>query len=307
MNIAIIDIGTNTAILLIAHINPDKSYQILHDECRIVRLGEGIHHNNAFLDKAMERTFAALKDYKAIMDKYDCQERVLIGTASFRNAKNSDEFMEKVSAQLGLKIEIISGKDEAHLIHQATIKDFEHLQKPLLTLDIGGGSTEFIFDDDTNTTTTSLSFGSVKLTEQFLHTEPPTKKEITELTQFIQKNLTSFNNSKFKTQNSKLNLVATAGTPTTLYALNIGLNKYDPEKVHGHQMSKEDLQQIMQKLEELPLKERCKIPCLPTGRADVIIAGSYILKTVLDYFELDHFWISDRGLRYGILYDTFLI
>lgn len=153
----------------------------------------------------------------------------------------------------------------------------------------------------------SSAFGSVTLTDQFIHTDPPSQSDLAALREHILEQLNQIEDQRRKTKDERrLNLIATAGTPTTLYALNKGLKEYVSKLVHGNQMTKQELTQVMNKLESLSFKERSQLPCLPPKRADVIIAGSNILKTVMDYFNLEDFWVSDRGLRFGILYDRFL-
>lgn len=306
MKTAIVDIGTNTVLLLIAEIHPDKTFKILCDKARIARLGEGRNHSGRLLPRAIKRTLAVLGDYKIKMDEFGCEKRILVGTAALRNAKNAHKFTEVVKTECDLEVEIIQGREEARLIHKACTRDFSHLEKPLLVLDIGGGSTELIWDDNRKPHFTSLPFGTVNLTEKFIHSDPPKISEIENLTRFIKSRLKNLPDAGQGTRGSGRSFIATAGTPTTLLAVQLGLKIYEAEKVHGQKMTRDALLKLRHRLEKLPLKERCQIPCLPAGRADVIIAGSVILDTILDFFGLDAFWVSDRGLRYGLLYERFL-
>lgn len=300
MKLAVIDIGTNTIILLIAEGHPDKTFSILHDECQIARLGEGIHYHKHFLPEAMDRAFQVLKNYKTTIDYHVCDDVIVVGTAAFRNALNSADFIKRVSDELQLHIKMITGEEEAKLIHACCLKDFPDLPRPTLVLDIGGGSTEIIYHNQDSIQAISFPFGAVKLTEQFFHSDPPEKKEINELIQFIKKEI--FGRDPAFTQIYRPTLIATAGTPTTLKAISLGLSEYDPAKVHATKMTRNELIKLMARLQALPLKERMKINCLPEKRADVILAGSYILKEILEHLNLEDFWISDRGLRFGVLY-----
>ncbi len=310
MTTAIIDLGTNTVILLVAKIRPDKSFEVLHDESRIVRLGEGLIETENFCIGAMERALAAITDYKKIIADLVCEQVILVGTAGFRAAKNAAVLTEEIQNKFNWRVQIISGEEEARLIHLACATDFKHVKPPTLTLDIGGGSTEFIFDDGKEVAATSLAFGVVKLTERFLKSDPPKKSECAALTKFVLTELTTNfpgHEQASKTQRAgakrRPNLIATAGTPTTLSAIKQKLIQYDAEKVHGSIVTKSELAHIMKELVPLKLTERAKFPCLPEKRADVIVAGMLILKAVMDYFDLDRFYVSDRGLRYGVLYD----
>lgn len=300
MKTAIIDIGTNTTMLLIVETNSDSPHKTLHDECRITRLGEGLSQNPVFLPAAMQRCLEALKDYKKILHEYLCDSCHVVGTAAFRQAKNAKEFIRQVDDELHFKIKILSGEEEARLIHLACAKDFSHLKKPILVVDIGGGSTEFIFDDGKKIQALSLPFGVVKLTEQFLHSDPPTDSEMAQLESFLKKQITE--NFKSFTNRKKISIIATAGTPTTLKALELGLHEYNASLVHGQPLMRNDVDKIFLELKNLPQSERAKLPCLPEKRADVILAGTVILLTVLDELQLKKFWVSDRGLRFGVLY-----
>lgn len=297
--IAAIDLGTNTIILLIGERSSKTDFQILHDEARVVRLGEGIHQNSFFLDEAMNRAYQTLNEFKKIIDDKACDEVRAVGTAGFRNAKNAQIFIDRVKEGLGISIDVISGDKEAELIYRSVKHDFSFLEQPFLVLDIGGGSTEFIFEQkksETKLFAKSLPFGSVKLTERFLPSDPPTKQELLHLDTFLQQELNQFE----KIQSQKI--VATAGTATTLAALSFQLEHYDSNCVHGCEISLQDLQSLLQKLETMTCLQRSVLPCLEPKRADVIVAGGHILIQVCQYFQISQVLVSDRGLRYGLLY-----
>lgn len=297
MRTAFLDLGTNTLILLIAEIRPDKTYDVLHDEARVVRLGEGIHKNKFFLPDAMDRAYAALADFKAKIAELGCEDTVAVGTAGFRNAANAADFMSRVWAGLGLEIQIISGEKEAELIHTAALADFRDLPLPRVVLDIGGGSTEFIIEEHGKPVhAVSLPFGSVKLTENFLATDPPTSQELGALAAFLEKNLAGL-----PRLNGATTLIATAGTATTLAALAQNLKKYDAHKVHASILELDRLRKLAAQLALEPLALRQKRPCLELKRADVIVAGAEILKAVAACFGATRITVSDRGLRYGLL------
>lgn len=295
--IAVLDLGTNTVLLLIAEVLADGSYQVIHDEGEVVRLGEGIHHKPCFLPQAMHRTEVLLSRYRNIIDQHHCDEIMGVGTAGFRRAQNASEFCQHIQNKIGITIDIISGEEEARLIHLAARSDFPELPNPLLVLDIGGGSTEFIFENhEAEIKAVSLAFGVVRLTERFLHSDPPTTNEIQQLEKYV--------NGELKRLSPDIHpgyLVATAGTPTTLCALALGLLQYDASRVHGQKLSRLKIEELSKRLLALPLVQRSKLPCLPEKRADVIVAGVQILLCVMRYFGLDDVKVSDHGLRYGVL------
>jgi exopolyphosphatase/guanosine-5'-triphosphate,3'-diphosphate pyrophosphatase len=294
--VAVVDIGTNTIILLVAEVREGGLFRVLHDEARVVRLGEGIHQTPLFLPEAMARAFAALSDFKTTADGLGCKRVIAVGTAGFRNARNADEFIARVARELGIEIDVIDGEHEADLVFKAAKADFADLSQPFLVLDIGGGSTEFIIEAaDHPRFATSLPFGSVKLTENFLHGDPPTRSELVALDAYLTGELAVLPNI------APPSLVATAGTATTVAALVQELISYDPEKVHGSVVTVPQLANLMGKLESVPFSDRKKWPCLEPKRADVIVAGARILNAVCARFGVNEFRVSDRGLRYGVL------
>lgn len=296
--LAVIDIGTNTVILLVAEVRDDHSYRVMHDEARVVRLGEGIHQNPFFLPEAMERAFAALSDFKKKADSFGCGRVIAVGTAGCRNARNAEEWIARVNNELGFQIEVIDGEREAELVFRAAKADFADLPLPLLILDIGGGSTEFIIEETGKPRfSVSLPFGSVKLTENFLKGDPPAPEELAALEAYVDERLVTL------PRILPPSLVATAGTATTIAALVQELISYDPEKVHGSVVTRAQLGRLSADLEGMPFSDRKKLPCLEPKRADVIVAGARILNAVCGRFGVTEFRVSDRGLRYGILLD----
>lgn len=294
--IAIIDIGTNTLILLIARVRADGKFDVVLDDARLTRLGDGIHHSQAFGDAAMKRTFAILHDFKTRIASHDCRKIHAIGTAACRNARNAPEFLERVSRELGIEVKIISGEEEARLIALAGRTDFVDLPGTKVIMDIGGGSTEFIVDGGA---AISLPIGSVQLTEQFLKSDPPAEDEIAALKNFL-KNAYGKN---LAVPAGPVRLIACAGTATTLAAVHLGLAKYHPDQVHKSLLSLASLRKIIARLAALPLTQRQNLPCLEPLRADVIVAGGQILLTAMEHYGVQETRISDRGLRYGVLYE----
>lgn len=295
-----IDIGTNTALLLVARVHEDGGFDVLSEKSKIVRLGEGIDQTSEFSEAAMARTLEALREFQQELQSLGSESLRVVGTAGFRRASNAEAFVQKVQDELGFTIQIISGEREADLIALATQKDFEHVPQPYLVLDIGGGSTEFILQQDgKDRELVSLNFGVVRLTERFLKSDPLDGDEAHVLRQWTRKQLASL---KFSAKPQAL--VATAGTPTTTSALIQKLETYDSQKVHGSQFTRDQLKELIARLATLTLEERAQIPCLPAKRADVILAGLLILDEVMAHFNFSSSWVSDRGLRYGLLHSS---
>lgn len=308
---AIIDIGTNTLILLVAK-PVRKSIEVLHDEAVITRLGQGLSDNHFFLPEAMKRTLDVLKKFRAKCTEMKVGKIVAVGTASFRTAANADVFINRVKKECGFKITVLSGEAEAKNIFTAAHKDFGDNHDKLIVVDIGGGSTEIITGPvpkkKAAETVISLPFGSVRLTELYVHSDPISDEDFLRLSNAIQNglkdNLNDFYPPTFLPQ--KAALVATAGTATTLLALDKKMKIYKPKAIHGARLKKEKLADLIELLKSKSVAERQKLPGLEPLRADVILAGAILLNEILAYFKQTEAIISDRGLRYGVFFDKFL-
>ncbi|MBU0504782.1 hypothetical protein KJ708_02220 [bacterium] len=181
MPLASIDIGTNTIILLIAE-KENNTLRTIHHECQMPRLGEDINKTRSLKPEAINRSLDVLKNYKKTIERYQCEQIILIATAACRKAQNILDFTTRVQEKLGLNIMIIPGEEEARLIHKTCAIEFKELGPPFIVLDIGGGSTEIITDSGDNVTYNSLDFGVVTLTQKFLHTKP---QQLTKLNHYV--------------------------------------------------------------------------------------------------------------------------
>lgn len=295
---AVIDIGTNTTLLLIAEPLGNGEVNVLHDEARVVRLGEGIHKHSSFLEEAMERTLKAIEEFKSKVDYFKCEDVFVMGTAACRHADNVDVFAKRLKDRTGFELNVISGDEEALYIYHASKKDFPFVTSPTLVLDIGGGSTEFIIEnEDKGVLEKSLSFGTVKLTEQFIESDPPLDTELIAMQEYLQKELKQIGFSK-----KISHFIATAGTPTALSAIQQGMISYHSERVHGSMLSRVQIEKLIDDLKSKTILEKQQIPVLDPKRADVILTGAVILLEVMKFFDIHRTLVSDRGLRFGVLY-----
>lgn len=290
--LAAIDVGTNSVLLLIAE-KKDGEIIALRDEAHITRIGEGVGKTHRFNEHAMDRTLAILKKYKKICDELGVQKIVTVGTAAFRKAANAAEFLERAKLECGFAIEIISGEKEAALTWEAASTDFG---SDIMVVDIGGGSTEIITP---GLHAVSLPVGSVVLTEKFCHTDPISQPDFKNICDCIDSYLSSL---KALPANAQLTLVATAGTATTLGAIQKKLKKYLHAEVHGSQLTLNNVGKILTELKSKTVEERKKIPGLDPARADVILAGAILLQKIARHFGFNSITISDRGVRWGLIY-----
>lgn len=306
MRRAVIDLGTNSALLLIVDTGEVATgalpFAVLHDEARVCRLGEGLHESSVLRESARKRVLEVLIDYKKTCDRLQVDSVILIGTEACRRATNCDTFAEEIKNATGWTLTVITPEQEAHFSYQAAYADFKgYFSQTPLVVDPGGGSTEFIYRTDQGKLAyTSLPIGSVVLTERYLLTDPPQEEEI--------KNLRAHVDDLFASHLSRfpkgLPLIALAGTATSLAAIDQSLAPYDGNRVQGYRLSLTHLRAITRRLCHASLEERKTIPGLHPDRASVMPGGALIIERILDFFKADECYISDRGVRYGILTTT---
>jgi len=296
---AVVDIGTNSCRLLIGEKNSAQSFDILVRKLEITRLGEGIDQSRKLKKMAVERVFKALKKYRVIIDEYQIKKTRVIGTSALRDAANSDILSDKLS-QLGFELEIISGKKEAELNYLGAASN---LDAAFLLIDIGGGSTEFIWSDAAKIKFKSLDLGCVRMTEKFISKVDKKIKpaEANKINKYAQKLLSA--NLNF---GEKLKVKGVGGTITTLAAVKLGMEEYDSSRIENLKIKKIELEKIINNLSSLSLEKRKEIKGLQPKRADIIIAGLIILKNILDYINSSELYVSDHDLLYGLLKEEFM-
>jgi len=295
--IAAIDIGTNTILLLASEWDGKTLHSLLEKE-RIVRLGEGVHQSATLSKEAMERGFQVLKEYLTDCQRLGIQRVFAAGTSALREARNANEFLKEVKDKLHLTIEIISGEEEARLSYLAVSKDLKEEAKRILVTDVGGGSTELVLGfREKMTHWLSLPMGSVRYTEQFLHSDPVRPEEWREMEEEIEKTLN--NASPFQTPDL---MVSVGGTATTLAQVEMGLSEFNPRKIHHFKLTQEALRRQILLYRSKTQEQRKTIQGLSPLRADVILAGATILYKIMERMNCHEVMISCHGVRYGLLY-----
>jgi exopolyphosphatase/guanosine-5'-triphosphate,3'-diphosphate pyrophosphatase len=295
--VASVDIGTNTILLLIAEVNEGKLKSLFEKET-IVRLGEGLQKTGGLSSEAMERGLQTLAKYLEQCQAMKVQKIFAIGTSALREANNSKVFLKMVKEKLDLSIEIISGEKEAYLSFFAVARDLKEMEKPILVVDVGGGSTEFILGKGGRITQwVSLPLGSVRFTEEFLLSDPVQEGEWGKMEKEIRKLFINIPRPR-----EPLSMVAVGGTATTLASVEQGLEEFVTEKIHHFILKKEALRNQLLLYRSRTIDERRKIPGLPPARADVILAGGAILYMAMDELNCSSALISCHGVRYGLLY-----
>jgi len=298
---AAIDVGTNSVLLLVAERTPAGRFEAVLERAEITRLGRGVDKTKRLHPEAIEDTLGVLEAFAKEARELGAKDIVVSATSAARDAENGREFLDGAKARCGLTVEIISGDEEAKLSFASAFADFGG-KGPLVVLDIGGGSTEFIFGDGVGHVSFRKSFdvGSVRLTERHVHADPPTADELTRISVTLKDAF-----SALPPPPPGARLVAVAGTATTICTVARGIDPYDAALVHGAVLSRAEVVQTVDRLAALPVVLRRTVKGLQPKRADVIVAGGLVLRAAMDALDAAEVTVSDRGLRWGLLVDRF--
>jgi exopolyphosphatase/guanosine-5'-triphosphate,3'-diphosphate pyrophosphatase len=298
MRVASIDVGTNTILLLVAEGRAD-GLRAIADRCRIEGLGRGVDRTGLLDEEAIGRALDAIREYGHVIRDARVDRVAAVGTQALREATNGARFLDPAAALLGTPIEVIEGRREAELAFHAVVRSFPSLAEgPLLVCDVGGGSTEIIHGErGAIRSLVSVPIGSVRMTERFLHGDPPTPSEVQALYAALDEILAPL------PLPSGAPLVGIAGTVTTLGAVALALAPYDPERVHGLRLPRAEVERQIARYLALPLADRKRVPGLEPKRADTIIAGAAIVDRVMARAKVDEIVVSDRGIRWGLAWE----
>ena len=290
--ISVIDIGTNTCLLLIAELQNGKLETIVEKQ-EIPRLGKGVDSEKNISKDAFERVLSVLKSYKEISEAYGVDSIFGIGTSALRDASNKDEFIENVLRETGIIVKILSGKEESKMSYEGAVFDFDNKDK-LAVVDIGGGSTEVSFVEKGYTHKISMDIGSLRIKERFFSVRP-TEGEINAAKEFVNENLKNI----AATALINTNLIGVAGTITTLSAIKLGLKVFEPDKLHKSVLSYDDIVSVFNKLIKMTNNEILSIGDYMKGRSDIITSGGLILIQIMSFLNSNEIVVSTKGLRYG--------
>lgn len=296
MRVASIDIGTNTILLLVADCS-DDGVRVLCERAEITRLGRGIGADGGLGQQGIERTLAVLADYAALARQHGASLHA-IGTEALRRAPNARDFLDPAASILGTPVEVIDGEREAALTFLAAVHSFpRETQGMAVVIDIGGGSTEIIVAKSGHMEfRRSLPLGSVRLTEKHVHSDPASSAEVAAVVAEIRSLLANVPFPK-----EPATLIGTAGTVTTMAAMALHLQSYDPARVHGYCLRRPELERQIDRLRTSTRDDRDSMAGLDPKRADVILAGACILDRIAVAAHADEILVSDRGIRWGLL------
>ena len=300
---AFIDIGTNTILCLIAEIKNDGSFDVFDDLAEITRLGQGVHQTGRISPEGEERSLKVLQRYLERCKRLNVEKIIAVGTSALRDARNSAEVRARFEVQLGFDVRVISGDEEAEYAFLAVEQGLPLNRRELLVVDVGGGSTEFVRGNAAGVVEAiSIGVGSVRLTEQFLRSDPVQIEECEKMVIAIEKELTRLPNQWLK-DDSILTLVGIAGTFTTLSAVEKKLVCYTHGEVHGSRLTLSEVRRQVALFQGKTIMERKAIPGLEPKRADVILAGACLIERIMTLFHSERVIVSDHGVRYGLLHE----
>jgi exopolyphosphatase / guanosine-5'-triphosphate,3'-diphosphate pyrophosphatase len=292
VRVSAIDLGTNSTRLLVADVEDGRVDEVdVH--VTITRLGEGVDTRRRLLPLPIARVRNALTDYRRQSEQLGAKRMLAVGTSAIRDAENGEAFLGEVEWSYGFATELLSGDDEA-LTTLRGVTAGRVLEPGTLIVDVGGGSTELILGGpDGVDYRTSLDVGSVRMTERFLASDPPTTAELGACAAAVRDELAGVSLEPRAA-------IGVAGTITSLAALDLELGEYDRGRVHGHWLSAAAVLRQLARLAWLPLEERRRVPALDPARAPTIVAGAVIVYETIRHFGLEEIQASERDLLHGV-------
>src|SRR6478609_4265155 len=293
--VAVIDVGTNSARLLIADVAGGRVTEV-ERRSTVTRLGRGVDLSGQLSAEAIEAACEAIADYVAIYQEAGVDSVEAIATSAVRDAANGAAFVAELRERFALSARVLDGEEEARLTYLGATSEHPPAE-PTLVVDIGGGSTELIVGAGEEISFhASLQAGVVRHTERHLSADPSATAEQEALAADVRGSIeTAIAEAKPEARAG----IAVAGTPTSLAAIEMELEPYDPERVHGHRLSLPSIQRMLSRLASAPLAERVEIPGLHPERAPTVVAGVVILVETMRAFGLEQIGVSEHDILYG--------
>ena len=299
MRVAVVDLGTNSTRLLVADVQPDGAMTELERHSTVTRLGQGVDASGALAPEAMQRVFDTLGRYRAIVDEHGATETTGVLTSAVRDAANGAEFTARVRDDFGFDARTLSGDQEAQLSFLgATSARDPDAPSPVVVIDIGGGSTEFVVGERGEVVFfVSTQAGSVRQGERFLSTDPPAPDELAALAEEVRDIFGR--GAPGDVRASVTAGVAVAGTATQLAAIDQALEPYDSTRVHGYRLDRAACERMLAQLAQLPEAQRREVPGLDPARAPTIVAGAILMLEAMRAFDLGVVEVSEHDILRG--------
>jgi exopolyphosphatase / guanosine-5'-triphosphate,3'-diphosphate pyrophosphatase len=309
--LAAIDIGTNSIHMVVVKINPAlPAFDIVDAEKSTVRLGERCPQTGNLTAEAMARAIAALRRCLDMAKAWNAEHVIAVATSATREAPNGKDFVREVEAQLGLHIDLIAGQEEARRIYLGVLSGLEFNHQPHIIIDIGGGSTELILGDGHDPRfLSSTKVGAVRLTNEFVTTDPINNREFDRMLAYV-RGMLEWPLEDLKASIKPSEAIQMVGTSGTIESL-LRLDAYEtlgtsPASLHGYVLTLPRLQALTQRLRKLSLADRAKLPGMSERRAEIILAGGLVLQEVMEELGMTQVTSCARALREGIIVDWML-
>lgn len=294
--VAAVDIGTNSTRLLVS----DGALP-LERLMTITRLGQGVDQTRRLAPEAIARTVDVLRDYRRVIDDLGVTSVRATATSAARDAANREEFFAAAERALGVRPELLPGDEEGQLSFRGAVGDLDPADGPFLVVDIGGGSTEFIVGTTEAEGVVSADMGCVRITEKFLHGDPPAPEELANAIGVVRDTLEDVERELPAVREAR-RLVGLAGTITTMAAVEIGLPAYDKDRTHHFVLTHAAAEDVFRTLATEARKDRIHNPGLEEARADVIVGGALILVTIMRAWEINECLVSEADILDGLVH-----
>ncbi|MBE0466491.1 MAG: Ppx/GppA family phosphatase [Candidatus Desulforudis sp.] len=283
--VGVIDIGTNSTRLLIGRVYSGDRLEVVRTALETTRLGENLA-GGRLLERAMDRTIKCLQAYRKLLESAGTDEVVVAATAAVREAGNRERFLELVKEMTGLSVRVLSGREEAVYGYLGVVSGLGVDPGETVVVDVGGGSTEFVWTQAGSPVFRSLPLGAVRMTEQEY-----TDAQMAAIIGTAAEEAAGLRHGR---------LVGVGGTVTTLVAMARQLAVYDPERVHGFRLGREEVDRILGRIEAVGVEERSRIPGLQPERADIIVAGARIVRLVMRVLDVPEMTVSEADILHGL-------
>lgn len=298
MRVAAVDIGTNSTRLLIAEIHRDGGLEQLARRSEVTRLGDRVDADGRLSSQAIDRTCAVLAAYREMIEEYTCEANMAVLTSAVRDASNGAGFQEKIRQTYGLDARVLTGDEEAQLTFLGAMSGREPTREPVVVIDIGGGSTEFVVGHDhTAGFHVSLQAGVVRMSERHIRSDPPATQDLQRLA--IDTRGIFLDGLPASERAPVVGGIAVAGTATAAAAIDQELEPYDPSRVDGYPLMLATVELLLARLADMTEAQRRQIAGLHPDRAPTIVAGMVLLGEAMRAFELDHVEVSERDILHG--------
>jgi exopolyphosphatase/guanosine-5'-triphosphate,3'-diphosphate pyrophosphatase len=304
VRVAVVDIGTNSTRLLIADVDAHtEAVNVLERHSHVTRLGHGVDSSGSLANDSMQRVFDTLAQYRTLIQQLGATANLAVLTSAVRDASNGPQFAQQVREDFQLDAKVLSGDQEAQLTFLGAMsgraaQGFADDSQPIVVIDIGGGSTEFVVGVGSTTRFhTSLHAGVVRMSERHIHTNPPQPHELQALAADVRATLhQGLPNDQRQAVKSG---IAVAGTATSAAAIDQELDPYDPARVHGYQLQLGTVELLLARLADMDEQQRRQVVGLQPDRAPTIVAGMIILQQAISAFSLEQVQVSEHDILYG--------